>query len=152
MSHDDIYTLTDRAIAQSGRLRVEEILTRLCNADDASSTTLTIVGNYGVHVIDTSPFIGDIYYASEGTWDDSTSTALNNAFDSILRGVAAKLNEKPWKTIYLLPTGHPTLNMSIKALVYRVLRINTIDLYYTGSEYLELNLDLRDIAQAATKP
>jgi hypothetical protein len=54
-----------------------------------------------------------------------------------------------WRKVYLVPTGHPVVSMQIKTLVYRVLRMNTIDLVYLNGVYYTLDLDQREVAIAA---
>lgn len=56
------------------------------------------------------------------------------------------LRSEQWSFVYLIPTGHPVLSLQIKAMVYRLLRLNTIDLYHKAGTYFEINLDQRAIA------
>lgn len=65
---------------------------------------------------------------------------------TILGRLAVKLRSGRWKRVYLIPTGHPVLSLQIKTMVYRLLRLNTIDLYYKAGTYFEIDLDQRAIA------
>jgi hypothetical protein len=107
---------------------------------------LTIVANVGVHEIPKAYLRGEVYEASRGDWDASTEEALLLELKAILSRLANKLRSNRWKRVYLIPTGHPVLSLQIKAMVYRLLRFNTIDLYHKAGTYFEINLDQRAIA------
>ena len=74
---------------------------------------------------------------------------LNSQVSQILTGVARKLKERQWRRIYLIPTGHPAVSMNIKLLVYRAIRLNTIDWVYINGEYYLLTIDQREISIGA---
>ena len=107
---------------------------------------LTIVANAGIHEIPAGYLRGEVYEASRGDWDASTEESLLLELRAILSRLAKKLRSGRWKCVYLIPTGHPVLSLQIKAMVYRLLRFNTIDLYYKAGIYFEVNLDQRAIA------
>ena len=113
-----------------------------CNEED----TLTVVANAGVHTIPPQYLRGEIYEVSRGNWSTTDAAELTEELTSLLSGLANKLRSRPWRTVYLVPTGHPILTINVKLLVYRLLRINTIDLYYREGEYLEIQLDHRRIS------
>jgi hypothetical protein len=100
----------------------------------------------GVHEIPKAYLRGEVYEASRGDWDASTEEALLLELKAILSRLANKLRSNRWKRVYLIPTGHPVLSLQIKAMVYRLLRFNTIDLYHKAGTYFEINLDQRAIA------
>jgi hypothetical protein len=89
---------------------------------------------------------GVVYAASHGDWNASTEQDLVIELSRILSGVVRKLRSQHWSRVYLIPTGHPILSLQIKAMVYRILRLNTIDLYYKSGSYFEIDLDQRAIA------
>jgi len=131
---------------------IEEVMSTLERAfrtDIAGERSLTIIANAGVHTIPNAYIVGEVYEASRGDWDVSTEEALLSELKNILSHLVHKLRSEPWTHVYLIPTGHPVLSLQIKAMVYRILRINTIDLYYKGGTYLRVNLDQRAIALGA---
>jgi hypothetical protein len=111
-----------------------------------SPVVLTIVANAGVHEIPRDYLRGEVFEASRGDWNASTEEALLLELKAILSRLANKLRSGRWERVYLIPTGHPVLSLQIKTMVYRLLRLNTIDLYYKGGTYIEVNLDHRAIA------
>ena len=40
------------------------------------------------------------------------------------------------------------LTINVKLLVYRILRLNTIDLYYRSGKYIDVHIDHRRLALA----
>jgi hypothetical protein len=143
--HNDLYELLDRAVSLRGASRVEAALKKLWT-DDPETAVLTIIANAGVHRIPETFLRGEVYEASRGDWDVSTEEALLTELRGILSGVVSKLRSQSWSRIYLIPTGHPILSLQIKAMVYRILRLNTVDLYYKNGFYFEVDLDQRSIA------
>ena len=71
---------------------------------------------------------------------------LTEELKNILSDLAKVLQSNTWKQVYLLPTGHPIISINAKAIVYRLLRINTVDICYLNGEYMEVELNHRDIA------
>jgi hypothetical protein len=90
-----------------------------------------------------------VYCASHGNWDASSQQALLAEFRRILGELGRKLNERVWRQIYLIPTGHPALSVQIKLFVYRVARMNTIDLFYQSGRYFEIDINHREIVLGA---
>ena len=148
--NDDLHKLLDRAVAINGSSRVESALRNLAS-DESTQNVLTIIANAGVHSVPESFLRGEVYEASRGDWNVSTEEALVLEIKDILLRLAKKLRSRRWARVYLIPTGHPVLSIQIKAMVYRVLRLNTIDLYYKDGAYFEVNLDPRSIALALGK-
>jgi len=108
--------------------------------------TLTVIGNAGVHRIPSKYCRGELYEVSRGSWDVESAEQLNQLFSELLVGLARKLRERSWRTIYFVPTGHPALSIQVKTLIYRILRRNTVDLYHTDGAYFEIEIDHRQIA------
>lgn len=144
MKTDDIHKLLDEALEIKGSEEVVAALESVLNVPEGS--VLTIIANAGVHEIPKIYLRGEIYEASRGDWNASTEEALLGELTAILSRLANKLRAGRWKRVYLIPTGHPILSLQIKAMVYRVLRFNTIDLYHKAGIYFEVNLDQRAIA------
>jgi hypothetical protein len=142
---NDLYELLERAVSLRGRSPVEAALKKL-GTDEPETTVRTIIANAGVHSIPKAYLRGEVYEASRGDWDVSTEEALLTELRGILSGVVSKLRSQSWSRIYLIPTGHPVLSLQIKAMVYRILRFNTVDLYYKNGFYFEVDLDQRSIA------
>jgi hypothetical protein len=142
---DDLYKLLERAVNASGSSRVRAALKGLVS-DAAEGAVLTIIANAGVHRVPESFLRGEVYEASRGDWEVSTEKALLVELNEILTRLVSKLRSRHWSRVYLIPTGHPILSIQIKAMVYRVLRINTVDLYYKNGSYFEVDLDQRSVA------
>ena len=143
--------LLDQCVSKLGEEAVEKAL-QLLVADESgpdASQVLTIVANAGVHTIPESYLRGEVYVASRGNWRVDNDETLNSQVSQILTGVARKLKERQWRRIYLIPTGHPAVSMNIKLLVYRAIRLNTIDWVYINGEYYLLTIDQREISIGA---
>lgn len=146
MSNKTLAKLLSRAIRSSGSTRVRAALEQLASSERSRTEELTIIANVGVHKVPQEFLRGEVYEASRGNWNASGEAELSRELEQILRRLVKKLRSKAWKRIYLVPTGHPILSMQIKMMVYRILRLNTVDLYYKGGVYLDINLDQRAIA------
>ncbi len=148
--NEELGDLFGRCVRERGELATAEALRRLLRATPPKEArVLTIVANAGVHEIPSEHLRGDVFHASHGNWNVSTDGDLRSELQRILTGVAQKLKERPWQIVYLVPTGHPVVSMQIKTLVYRALRLNTIDLAYLNGTYYIVDLDQREIAIAA---
>lgn len=146
MRQNELHELLDKVLETRGADEVSLALTGLLDRVGDDRDVLTIVANAGVHEIPKSYLRGEVYEASRGDWDASTQEALLIELRAILARLVSKLRSSAWERIYLIPTGHPILSVQIKALVYRALRMNTIDLYYKSGRYFEVNIDQRAIA------
>ena len=132
-------------ILELGPKRALEILTSAQNSE--SGDVLTIISNEGAHRLPSEFRRGMVYAASSGMLDFSTSTRVHEQFDQILERLATLLKSRTWSKVYLVvPFGHATLSMQIKLLVYRITRLETVDLFYDGKGgYFDLELELRPI-------
>lgn len=146
MPQSDLHRLLNEALKMKGTARVEAALQGVLASGDPEAQVLTIIANAGVHEIPSDYLRGEVYEASRGDWDVSTEETLSIELRKILSRLVKKLRSGRWERIYLIPTGHPILSLQIKAMVYRILRFNTIDLYYKAGSYFEVNLDQRAIA------
>lgn len=95
--------------------------------------SLTIIANEGIHPIPSEFVFGDLHIASTGTLDFSTVESVNRELDIIVLDLKNKLMEDRWEKVYLLPFGHSVVCMNIKMTVFRVLRIETTDIFYFGA-------------------
>ena len=140
--------LLDQCVSKLGEEAVEKALQLLVAEESGpdASQVLTIVANAGVHKIPDSYLRGEVYVASRGNWRADNEETLNSQVSQILTGVARKLKEQQWRRVYLIPTGHPAVSMNIKLLVYRAIRLNTIDWVYINGEYYSLRIDQREIS------
>jgi hypothetical protein len=145
MSDEGLSKLLSDCVVAVGADRVREHLNEMLQYT-APTDTLTIIANAGVHSIPTEFLRGDVYAASHGNWSISSREQLEADFKRILVLLARKLKQSTWKQIYFIPTGHPGLSIQIKLLVYRVTRINTIDLFFADGKYYEIQLNHRDIS------
>lgn len=146
MQPSEIQRLLDEVLKTSGADRVVAALEALVTPDASEFGVLTIIANAGVHEIPQAYLRGEVYEASRGNWDASTEEALMLELRAILSRLVDKLRSAQWKRVYLIPTGNPVLSLQIKAMVYRLLRFNTIDLYYKAGAYFEVDLDQRAVA------
>ena len=117
-------------ISRNGKKFVEKIVTEESSSD---VETLTIICNEGLHPIPKEFIEGEMYVASQGNLDFSSVEAVNDEIDAILFGLKIKLHERPWKKVILIPFGHSVICMNIKMAVYRVLRLETVDLFFFGN-------------------
>lgn len=120
---------TIREIAERrGRKFVERALL----SGDGGTDVLTIISNSGVHPIPLDYVFGDVFVASNGSLDFTSEQTVNAEIDEIVKSVSQKLRERRWTKVYLIPFGHAVISMNIKMVVFRVLRIETIDVFYFG--------------------
>lgn len=145
MTDRDLEALARSAANAVGQARVTEVLAKLAQEKDGGHT-LTLVANAGVHTIPNEYLRGEIYEVSRGNWIAQTHDELVEELAGLLSNLARHLRLRAWRKVYLIPTGHPVLTANIKLLVYRVLRLNTIDLYYKDGSYLEISIDHRAIS------
>jgi len=109
-----------------------------------SDNTLTIVSDKGIHHLPETLKRGELYYAAEGL-DLSELSSVENKYREVLWNLSQKLKSKQWKKVYLVPFGHNTLCMQIKLLVFRITRLETIDVLYNNGSYIDLSIYQRDI-------
>lgn len=130
-----------RLIETYGAAALRQELTT-SSANDA--LTLTIVANAGLHPLPTDFIKGELYIASEGNLDFSTTQTVEAEINKILSRVRKKLKEKRWASVLLVPFGHSVVSMNIKMAVFRTIRIETVDLFYFGEgRYGEVAIDTR---------
>ena len=142
--------LLDQAVEVAGPQRVADALRVLADIEVANdSAVLTLVANAGVHAIPDAFLRGEVYAVSHGDWLADTRVDLEAELIAILKRLVHKLRSQRWNRIYLIPTGHPVLTVNVKLLVYRILRLNTIDLYYRSGQYIDVHIDHRRLALAA---
>lgn len=120
--------------------RGEDFVRKSLNARDGDRRELTIVSNAGLHPIPYDYVRGEIFIASEGNLDFSDIESVNSELDKIVQNLKTLLFSEKWTHVYLLPFGHSSISLTIKMTVFRLLRIETIDIFYFGSgkyDYLE---------------
>ena len=132
--------LVEKCCSQVGKTRIKSILENQLKRTSRQKTPLTIIANEGLHKIPERFLHGEIYVASKGNFDLSNRISIIRQYAVALARLQRKLNEHPWDGVFLIPTGHPTFALQIKNLVYHVLRIDTIDLFYAGGKYYELEI------------
>ena len=142
----EIKELVEECLSKVGYGRLREELNRVLSLHDGEDI-LTIIVNEGVHPHAAVHERGEVYIASMGNLDFSSKERAEEEFQKILLGVAQKLKSKIWRKIYIVPFGPPILAMQIKLLVYRISRIETIDVLRAGNGiYYDLEINQRDIA------
>lgn len=114
--------------------------------EEVSDSILTIVCNLGPHPLPHEIVRGELFIASEGNLDFSSHIEVEKSITNVLEGVIKKVSSKQWTSIYLVPFGHVTLAMQIKALCHRILGIETIDWFYLSTVgYFPLKLSTREL-------
>src|SRR6266436_7434856 len=137
-------------IQKMGEERALKIIQRTIRDDASAQSILTVVANQGSHHLPEMYLRGTIYVASTGNLDFSSIELVHEQYSEILSRLASVLQSQLWKRIYLIPFGHSTLAMQIKLLVYRITRIETVDLFYDGKGgYSDLQIELRPIIVAS---
>lgn len=110
---------------------------------------LTIICNTGLHPLQSLHKRGEVFSASTGSLDFSTEEASVGTLTYILERVAEKLRQRSWKIVCIVPFGLAVLSMHIKALVYRVLNIDTIEVLHAGGgAHFDIQIDIRNVALA----
>ena len=118
----------------------------LDSAQQVDKSVLTIVVNKGVHHLPRRSLRGTVFYASEGNLNFSNAKSVENEFGEILENVTRILKERKWRQVYVLPFGPCALSMQIKLLIYRITRIESIEIFYLGDgEYMDLEIEQRSI-------
>ncbi|MCI5207388.1 MAG: hypothetical protein D3910_01015, partial [Candidatus Electrothrix sp. ATG2] len=84
---------------------------------------------------------------TSGSLELSTKEDIQIEYRKALVRLIKKLKEKPWRKVYLVPTGPTTLVLQIKVVVYNILRLSTVDLFYSKGLYFELDMDYREILE-----
>ncbi len=132
--------------ARHGKTKTKEILKSMIDklAPPIPNSTLTIISDRGVHHLPDAYKRGELYYVTEPL-DFKKLPSVENKYKEVLLKLATKLKSNQWKTIYLVPFGHNTLCMQIKLLVFRITRLETIDLFYNDGSYTDLYIYQRDI-------
>lgn len=145
MIDSELRAVIDLYIRKHGR---SALLAKISDdEDDDISDVLTIVCNSGLHPLYSLHRRGEIFFASEGSLDFSSEDAAVKTLTSVLQRVAIKLKERSWRTVFIVPFGPAVLSMQIKALVYRVLNIDSIDVLHAGEGvHYDVRIDIRDVA------
>lgn len=135
----------DDLVRQYGTEATIELIKREM-ARQASGSVLTIIANEGMHHLPEAYKRGEVYVATRGNLDFSSVDRVKSQYETVLSDLSGRLKSKCWQRIYLVPFGHSTLCMQIKLLVYRVTRIETVDLFYDGKgHYADLSIEQRHL-------
>jgi len=145
MNEDDLCKLIETYIEEVGLDQLKEILIRETSRSKLDDYSLTIIANQGLHDIPSRFVHGELHIASSGNLNFENREAIIEQYKEILLKLKQKLSEKEWKKVYLVPTGHSTLALQIKSLVYHVLRIDTIDQFYSKGDYYEIEVNVRSL-------
>lgn len=142
----DISAALELALSTSGRTKVLQVLSDIAGKDAIERNTLTIVANEGVHHLSGEYKRGEVFIASRGSLDLSSTESVHNEFRRVMRATAQKLKSRAWKRVYIIPFGPAPLSMQIKLLVYRVCGFESIDVMNAaGNVRIDVALDLRDL-------
>ena len=139
----ELQDLIEQVGEEKARAILEKYLEQEHHEDE---DILTIVVNKGVHHLPEEKLRGSVFYASEGNLDFSSIDSVQEEFEKILEDLTRILKSRSWKKVFILPFGPSVLSMQIKLLVYRITRIESIELFYLGeSEYIDLEIKQRNI-------
>jgi len=144
--------LTEKKISEYISINGESALLELISktTDNKNKFELTIIANAGVHPLQDCHKRGEIFIASTGNINFTTSNDATSEIKEILIKVAKKLQSKPWQKVYIAPFGPAILSMCIKSLVYRILNQETIDILHAGDgRHFDIAIDIRNIAVTA---
>lgn len=140
MSNDQDRNILHELIRRNGISFVQNEIQAL----NELGNELTIISNVGLHPIPHEYVRGEVFIASEGNLDFSSVVSVNAELDKIVNRLKEVLFAKRWSSIYLLPFGHSCISLTIKMTVFRLLRIETIDIFYFGhGKYGYLDRDSR---------
>ena len=110
----------------------------------SKETVLVIIGNCGLHPVPQILNDAEYYCATQGNLDFSTPETIKYEIEKMTKNLSNKLREKKWRDVYVLPFGHPVFSMYIKMTVYRVLGIDSKEIFHRGEgKYALISLDLR---------
>lgn len=108
--------------------------------------TLTVICNVGVHSIPASVIRGEEFIFSHGQVKLDNNDEIIEQMTNLLSALARKLKERNWKKIFIVPSGHPLFYAHAKYMIYRVTRIEAIDVIYIGDgKYVDVQLQHRPI-------
>jgi hypothetical protein len=136
--------LLDRSVKERGSGAVKKCLRQLLAEENRNRLTLTIIANESLHKVPDKHRHGEVFVASRGNLDFTSQKAVLSSLRVVLTKLKNVLVRKSWKKVYLVPTGHPVLALQIKNLVYHVLRFDTVDLFYSGGQYYEIEIKRAD--------
>ena len=125
----------------------EELVSYLNGRLLESEFVLTLVGNEGTHKIPQKFLHGEVFSVTSGSLELGTKEDVQIEYKKALALLIRKLKEKPWRKVYFIPTGPTTLVLQIKVIVYNILRISTVDLFYSKGQYFEIEMDYRKILE-----
>ena len=123
------------------------ILETLSRVPEDDEYTITIVCNQASHAIPADIIRGTKFVFSVGSIEDAGSIVFESELTKLLKKLARKLKQRNWRQIYIVPSGHPSFYANIKLLVFRITRIETVDVVYKGNgRYMDITIDHRRIA------
>ncbi len=141
MKNTEINALVEALLKQEGSAKTKKLLKSFI--EDSTEHVLTIIANQSSHKVPEKYLRGEVYVASKGNLDFSRKLVVERQYKQLLHALSAKLAERNWKRIYLIPTGHVTLSLQIKMAVYRVTRLSTIDLFYSEGRFFDISIEQR---------
>jgi hypothetical protein len=151
--NDDLLSVLNGAISAAGRAKVMATLKQLGDNSVPEPFTLTIIVNAGVHHLSEEYLKGEVFVASEGSLDLSSTEAIHIEFRHILLRIARELKSRAWSRVYIVPFGPTPLSMQVKLLVYRICGIESIDVMNVpGKPRVDLYFDLRQLIVESDLP
>lgn len=115
-------------IAKYGRKSLEDSFR---SSESEEGAELTIIVNEGTHHVPTDYLRGEVFVFSRGSFS-TAARGFELALKSRLRALAKILKSRRWKSVYIVPTGHPVLSMNVMLMVFRVTRLEASIVGYFG--------------------
>lgn len=137
-------------IKKNGKRKLEKIL--LESLTENAPNVLTIIISEDTHKIPKDIIHGEKFVMSKGDLNNFDQDILKQQIEERLLKLVKKLKDKEWNKIYFIPSGFPELSIMAKLLIYRVTRIDSIDIVYTGNgKYTEMHFNSRAISGSSEK-
>ncbi|WP_205342192.1 hypothetical protein [Denitrificimonas caeni] len=139
--------VVERFITKHGEDALIELL-----SPQGEENILTIISNAGIHPYHELHKRGEVFFASEGSFDFTSGESALAEIDKVLVRVAKKLKEKRWTRVYLVPFGPAPLSLQIKSVVHKILDIETVDVLHIGNgAHVDISINPRSIALRASE-
>lgn len=147
---DKLRTDIEKLVELYGEEKVSNAL-RLASEADVSQRGCTILVNRGVHHFPDYIFrFPDVFVVYDGSGNLEDEREFSEFVENKLSELAFFLKEKKWSKIDIVISGHSSICMQVKMLVYRVTHIDSTDWVYNGKgQYFPLRIPFRALVTSA---
>ena len=123
---------------------IDEVRLALNRIEKASAPPLVIVCNAGLHPLPTLPVGADVFIATSGQIDLSSTQSVNDILDDVSVRLGSFISKKTYSDIYLVPFGHAAISSAINLMTFRFSGRTPKMYFHVGAgEYFVLDWDLR---------